>query len=367
MTGEECLNAAVMGANEIMSRFKAQELPPTERFHYHQCVFLQGIEQLYKITGEKRYFDYIKDYVDFNIDGDGFASHANMTEFDDLQPAVLLFNLYKETGDVRYKKWLDTVKCHIERWPTNALGGVWHKYRNKNQLWLDTMYMMGVLAAELAFFNSEDEYLINKVYTQMRLIKEHMINKENGLLYHMWDDSRKNKFADKEDGLVKVHWGRAMSWYVAAMFSIAELMPHSHPLRSEFTDTGVEFLKNVIKYRNNSSGLWYQVLDMTQDERNWEETSCSALFTYAAAKAYNLGVKDKECESVIESGFNGVMSKAQTKDDKLYLSGVCIGTGVGILDMYFDRPTVTNDLHGMGAFLLMCTEVYKYFQNKKIV
>jgi hypothetical protein len=38
------------------------------------------------------------------------------------------------------------------------------------------------------------------------------------------------------------------------------------------------------------------------------------------------------------------------------LSGICIGTDVGDLQWYLDRPRHTNDLHGLGAFLLMNEE-----------
>ena len=32
---------------------------------------------------------------------------------------------------------------------------------------------------------------------------------------------------------------------------------------------------------------------------------------------------------------------------------ICIGTNVGDLPFYLARPRATNDLHGLGAFLLM--------------
>ena len=40
----------------------------------------------------------------------------------------------------------------------------------------------------------------------------------------------------------------------------------------------------------------------------------------------------------------------------ILIGNICIGTGVGDLKHYYARPTSINDLHGAGAFLLMCTE-----------
>ncbi|MCM3626518.1 glycoside hydrolase family 88 protein [Paenibacillus glycanilyticus] len=36
---------------------------------------------------------------------------------------------------------------------------------------------------------------------------------------------------------------------------------------------------------------------------------------------------------------------------------ICIGTGIGDYAHYIARPTSENDLHGAGAFILMCIEM----------
>ena len=42
---------------------------------------------------------------------------------------------------------------------------------------------------------------------------------------------------------------------------------------------------------------------------------------------------------------------------QILMVAVSIGTGVGDYQHYIHRPTSVNDLHGVGAFLLMCAEV----------
>lgn len=358
------LEYAKAGARTLMKKFKPAELPPSHRFHYHQGVFLAGLERLYKLTGDTQYRDYIKEWVDFNIDEDGNAPQCVITEFDDIQPGILLFNLYGETGDKRYKIMLERLYDAIEKWPTNAKGGIWHKYQNKNQMWLDSMYMMGVITAMCANF-FDNEYLYGKLHTQMKLMRDNMTNPENGLMYHMWDDSGANPFVDKDTHCISVHWGRAMGWYVVALVEILELMPENCKYRQDFIDTEIKLLYELRKYQDKETGLWYQVLDMGADERNWLETSCSSLFVYAAAKAYRLGIIDESYMDMITSGYEGVLSKTTMNGDCLNVTGVCIGTGVEYLEYYFNRPTVENDLHGMGAFLLMSTEVYKIKEGER--
>ena len=105
--------------------------------------------------------------------------------------------------------------------------------------------------------------------------------------------------------------------------------------------------------------MWYQVLDKVDDKRNWLESSCTALITYAAAKLYNNGIIGEEYKDRIISGYNGALSKTEITGNTLSVTNVCVGTGVGREDYYLHRPTVSNDLHGAGAFIMMCTEVEK--------
>jgi unsaturated rhamnogalacturonyl hydrolase len=358
MKNMDALTYAKLGANTIMKKFKPAELPPNHRFHYHQGVFLVGVERIYQITKDETYRCYIKEWVDFNIDEDGDAPNCVMTEFDDIQPAILLFDLYHTTKDERYKKVLDRLYDKIEKWPTNAKGGIWHKYQNKNQMWLDSMYMMGVITSMYAYEFGE-EYLFEKVYTQMKLMKDNMTNPETGLMYHMWDDSKKEKHVDPKTGLVKVSWGRAIGWFAVAVAEILEYLPKNHHLRQEFIKAEQDILNALKQYQDKKTGLWYQVVDKADDERNWLETSCSALFTYAMAKSLRLGIIDESFQDSMMKGYHGVLSKTKVQDETLTVTGVCIGTGVGEPEYYYERDTVENDLHGMGAFLLMCTEIYK--------
>jgi unsaturated rhamnogalacturonyl hydrolase len=57
MTANEktALDYAKMGADTLIRKFPADELPPKNRFHYHQGVFLSGMERIYFLSGEKKY------------------------------------------------------------------------------------------------------------------------------------------------------------------------------------------------------------------------------------------------------------------------------------------------------------------------
>ena len=77
----------------MMRRFKAEDLPPRGRFHYHQGVFLSGVYKTYQACGDERYFQYVKDWVDSCIDENGEILDCDRTQLDDLQPGILLYPL----------------------------------------------------------------------------------------------------------------------------------------------------------------------------------------------------------------------------------------------------------------------------------
>lgn len=354
----DALMYAELGADTIMSKYTPAELPPKHRFHYHQGVFLTGVERVYALTKQDKYYDYIKAWVDCHLKENGECPTCLTTEFDDMQPGLLLFDLYKKTGKEKYKILLDKIVDAAEAQPKNALGGVWHKIHMKNQMWLDCMYMMGVVVTRYAVtFNKP--YLIKVVYRQMQLMYENMKNPRTGLLYHAWDDSKEAEWADSVTGCSSEHWGRALGWYAAALAEIIEMLPEKNEYRNDFIRVEKELLGTVAKYRDKETGLWYQVVDKGSVKGNWLETSCSCLFTYAMTKAARLGILENIDKEFIKECYNGVLTMTNISGEKLSIKGVCIGTGVGDINYYFERPTAEDDLHGMGAFILMCSEVYK--------
>ena len=91
------IDYAQKAAHQMMKNFSAADLPPKGRFHYHQGVFLSGIERTYLTTGDEEYYNYIKNWADSVIDADGNINNRHNDQLDDMQPANLLFNIYKKT------------------------------------------------------------------------------------------------------------------------------------------------------------------------------------------------------------------------------------------------------------------------------
>src|SRR4051794_8298275 len=53
-------------------------------------------------------------------------------------------------------------------------------------------------------------------------------------------------------------------------------------------------------------------------------------------------------------GFQGVLTQISLgTNGRTNLQNICVGTNIGDLDYYFARPRNTNEIHGLGAFLIM--------------
>jgi len=116
----------------------------------------------------------------------------------------------------------------------------------------------------------------------------------------------------------------------------------------------------IVRFQDQDSGLWYQVIDRGDDRRNWPETSCSALFLYSLAKGIRTGRLGPEYTDSLTRGLRGIMGKtSRDAEGHLHVNDICIGTGIGNYQFYLDRPRSTDDLHGVGAFILACVEAEK--------
>lgn len=349
------LEYAKAACDTMMRKFEAAKLPPEGQFHYHQGVFLSGMYQTYQLCKEETYIQYIKDWVDSIIDEEGKIHTYNPGQLDDIQPGVLLYPLYERTGEERYKKALDELVQVVRQFKRNAVGGFFHKDWHPNQMWLDGLYMGGPICAEYGARFGQPEF-IELCIEQALLMRKMTEDKKTGLWYHAWDCSKEAKWADKETGLSPEFWGRSMGWVPVAVLNELDFIPPTHPKREELCALVRDLLTALCKYQS-ADGRWYQVVNKGDCAGNWLENSCSSLYVAAICKAVRKGILGEETLENARRGYEGVIRSLTWDGDDIRIGNVCVGTGVGDYTHYINRPVSVNDLHGVGAFLLMCTEL----------
>ena len=147
---------------------------------------------------------------------------------------------------------------------------------------------------------------------------------------------------------------------------ILELIPSDHPARPRLKQIELDLLRSLKNFQDPKTGMWFEVLDKINEPDNWVESSGTNLFIYAYAKAVRLGVATKEeFGEVIEKAYKGSIDSTYIDEDGYFvIDKVCIGTCIdeGTYEHYINRAQIKNDLHGGGAFLLMCAEMERYTQ-----
>jgi unsaturated rhamnogalacturonyl hydrolase len=134
-----------------------------------------------------------------------------------------------------------------------------------------------------------------------------------------------------------------------------EMLPANDPSRAQIETILKDLVTALAKHQDATTGRWFQVVDMETDSRNWTETSCSSMYSYVTWWAYQHGLVDATFADVAKKGFNGVMQKV-TKNATNQTTIATVVTGLNasaaVAD-YFSHATASNDLHGIGSFILM--------------
>lgn len=367
----------------LMHTYKPQLLPPEGVLFYWQGVFLSGMERIYLKSHDKKYFNYIKEYCDSVIGPNGELygfcheltteatpplAKAGLTMLDHKQATLILYNLYDETGDEKYINAAKTAAQSMYYWPVNSYGGYWHMMTQPNQMWLDGAYMAGPISVIYAKRFGEP-VLRERAIKQIFIMDDFMKDEKTGLYFHGWDESKAMEWADNKTGLSSQIWGRALGWYTVAILDILENIPKNHPSVDRLEQIERDLLRALAKYQDTKTGMWYQVTDKPEKSDNWVESSCTNLFIYSYAKAIRTGVISKdEFGDVLENAYNGIKERLYTDDEGyLVVDNVCVGTCIdsGTYEHYITREKTQNDLHGAGAFILMCSEMQNYIDFYK--
>ena len=187
--------------------------------------------------------------------------------------------------------------------------------------------------AQVFYTRYETEFGGGKNYedivSQFENVFAHMYDKRKKLYYHGWDCSKSAFWSDKQTGLSKSFWLRAVGWYTVGLVDAI----------SYFAESAEKYRERLIKiFRQTAEGLenyidpdkkmFWQVVDRGGEEGNYLETSGSAMIAYAMMKGARLGYLDKKFAKLGEEIFNGICKEYLTETDgKLNLGGICLKIG----------------------------------------
>lgn len=336
------------------------------RWSYDQSVILKGIEGLWRATGEKKYFDYIQKSMDLFVEDNGNIRTYDQKDFniDNVSCGRNVLLLYNVTGKEKYLKAVQTIRQQLREHPRTNEGGFWHKKVYPYQMWLDGLYMGEPFYAEYAKTFHEDT-AFNDIARQFILMEKNSVDKKTGLMYHGYDESRQQKWADKTTGHSPNFWARAMGWYGMGLVDVLEVFPANHPKRKELVDILNRYAKAVSKYQDAKTGLWWDIMDMPNKDKNYFEASASSMFVYALAKGVRLGYLPQSYLGVAKKGYDGILKTfIKEENGQTNLHGTVSVSGLGgnpyrdgSFEYYMSEKVIVNDAKGVGAFIQAANEM----------
>lgn len=278
------------------------------------------------------------------------------------------------------------------------LDGWFHKNNYVDQVWCDGMYMGPALLAQLINYKNATNNVSNDDWSlltkQFSITWEQLRDSKTGLLYHGMTATPTITDWSKDTTPTSYHsgafWGRANAWYMLALVDVLELMPISNTNYSTLKGYLENLAASIASYQNED-GTWYQVLDQKDNalNGNYEESSCSALFTAAYLKALRLKLlESSKYETMAKKAYVALVNKfmAYDKDDnnKIQILGSCCSAGLGTNNKklrdgsrsYYingdDAKAVTGENTGyyytegkvLGGFIMAATEYERAYQNQ---
>ena len=212
-----------------------------------------------------------------------------------------------------------------------------------NTLWLDDLFMSVPALAQMGKLTGDNKYYDDAVKQVLQFSKR-MFNKEKNVYMHGW----------VQDMAVhpEFHWARANGWGVMTMVELLDVLPKNHLGYNLMLEQLQAHVKGLSSYQDGT-GFWHQLLDKND---TYLETSATAIYAYAIARAVNNGLIDKRAYAPVALlAWNAVATKVNAKG---MVEGTCVGTGMGFDPaFYYYRPVNVFAAHSYGPVLLAGAEI----------
>ena len=359
---------SVATAETIMARWPDYNRAYHASWTYVHGYTLYGFDMLYRATGDKRYYDFIKRYIDKHIDENGDfrvvvdgRGRERATSFgnqDNMMTGNTLVMLYEYTKDERYKKAATTIRRALDGYPRNSNGGLWHSRGMNGQWWIDGIFMSQMFLTRYGKSIGDTQYCWDEATLQLGAYARSAQRDDTGLyvhgIYEAGHGGKVPNWADPNGGPSPEVWSEGLGWYALVLVETLADLPKDHARRAEMEDIFRRLAAGLRRTQDVKSGRWFQVVDKGDRPDNWTDTSGSAMFTYTIRKGIEIGLLDKaEYAPVVEKGYQGIVANAKINDRGLVdIYSACDGLGVqASYDRYINYKQSINAKEAVAGFL----------------
>ena len=360
------------------------------KWSYVMGIELESMLDTYLAHGGDAIKDYCKAYTDKMISSEGEIATYRLEDYnlDQIRTGHFVTRMYELWPEAKNKIAIETLMKQMKNQPRTKEGVYWHKAIYSYQVWLDGIFMglpFRSLTAGKMLKEKEAKKIFDDAVDQIKKTYERTIDTATGLNRHAWDETCEMFWADKETGLSQHCWGRAQGWYTMALIELLDAFPEGYERRGEVIELLEKDLASIVKWQDEATGVWYQVMDSPEREGNYLEATCSSMFAYALLKAARLGYVGKEYQEAGIKAYKGIIDNFITlhPDKTISLSRCCEVAGLGpgesekvlkavkkygmkvkenkrrdgSFEYYISEPIRDNDAKGVGPFIWASLEM----------
>ena len=318
------------------------------RWNYVMGIEMEGMLNTALAYQDQGILDYLAEYCQEMIDEKGNIKDYRFDDYnlDKVRTAKFVLRWNQLYPEEKNKKALRTLFSQLEKQPRTDEGVWWHKAIYQKQVWLDGIFMgLPYYTHACTYLNKNTRKVYDDAVMQIVKTNQRTFDPATGLWKHAWDETHQMFWANPETGLSQHTWGRALGWFAMAIVEVLDALPNDYAKRQELIDILDNVLTQVMKHQDNSSGLWYDVLDV-KDPRNYLESTCSSMFAYCLLKAARLGYVGNDKRQAGIRAYEGILKKfiRVNADRTISLTDCCEVAGL-------------DDAKGIGPFIWASLEM----------
>ena len=363
------------------------------KWSYVMGIELEGMLDTYLKYGGDDILRYCQEYTDTMINANGDIRGYDILDYnlDNIRTGHFVTRMYEKWPEAKNLKAIQTMMKQLQKQPRTIADKVfWHKAIYAYQVWLDGIFMglpFRCLTASQLYKPKDALKIYDDAVNQLKITYERTLDPKTGLNRHAYDETRKTFWADKETGLSQHCWGRAQGWYTMALIEVLDALPEDYARRNEVIELLVKDFDAILKWQDQKSGVWYQVMDSPKREGNYLESTCSSMFTYALLKAYRKGYVGTKYRDAGIKAYKGIINNfiRVNADKTISLTNCCSVAGLGPAatpeveaamkkvnpkgsvkenkrrdggyEYYLSEPIRDNDAKGVGPFIWASLEM----------
>lgn len=209
----------------------------------------------------------------------------------------------------------------------------------RHQLWADSVFMAGLFLARYGIERGRPECL-DEALRQVQLHVDTLFDPQERLFFHGFDCASGRNIGEQ--------WGRGNGWMVAALADLIGWLEPADPRRRALTATFQTVMARALELRSSDGRL----RTLLVVPASYLETTCTALFGYAALRGAATGLLDARFQAW---GSQIVETLTPLVDAAGRIADCSYGTNPDTREVYMTRP-FDQSLYADGIMLMLLSE-----------